>query len=1041
MGGKKHVKIKSYTTACDWLLATAPILHLLDAWSNKDHYALGRADLELTVSSGSVDLSGHIPESAIAVETLTIGGGGTATVAHAATFLMPLGNPPVKYKGGQALEFSGSNPPGLGEYQVAAGVFSFNSGDIGQQVVISYAYSTGSVSDGNFVAVLGVAAEIDVSETFADYGDPAGSRTVEGTQRRWLYNTFWDPPEVFEPAYGITSRTPWTYTASGLVISVDSSLNGKKVIVRVAFRIPTSSWDGNPLSAIPFGMEFERQLGSGSEYVNHGDQQIVYPDCSGVASDRLDLGSGASYPQMSFEATCYHSLTADGDANPADAILTIAVTGVYNNSGFSGETTLTTLQMLSLTLSALGLGDGVPILAPLDDLRAFCEAYGIFVSVPMLEQRQAADWVNEILEVANAAVVASGFQIKIVPYCERSAIGNGVVYTAPTAAGPIYDFTERDYADKKQPVIIRRKRATDQYNLQPVAYTDRSNDYADGQTTGVDQGGIHSHMTQRAQPKTYKVIFSADVADKVGNVLVKKDSIECNEYEWKASGLRFGLAEAMDLVTLTDARVGLNKTPVRITEANEDQKKIVTFKGVDFFYGLNEPQQIASASQQGSRVDTQKAPGSVNDPIIFVEVPQLDSTGAGGTYIRLGISGASQDWGGAIVWASLDGTTYSEVGMQVGESLMGLTGGDFPVAADPDTVDDLPVDLSESFGTLDSYSVTYEDAFASLCYIEGGSLCIPYELISYAIAQLTSANHYTLKATGGNKLRRGIYSTPITDHASGSKFLSLAGPTVRLLVNPAWIGKTLHFKFTSFNQFGNQIESLADVTDYPYTIPVSCASAILGGRPDLTIDIPATTAGNFSVAHGMAATPKLALIQMTSAGRIWFQTARYDATNVYLVASDSGLTAKLLLYSVSPGAEVALAPSAPGNFAVAHGLGAAPAILLVQMTSGGEIYAQTPFADATNLELTASDAGVTGFAELWQPSTSSTAVAHVMIGLAPAFGGNFAVPHGLGVTPTAAFIRLSSAGEIWFQAARYDATFVYLVASDGGITASLEVFA
>jgi hypothetical protein len=1041
MGGKKNVKIKSYTTACDWLLATAPLLHLLDTWNNKDHYALGRADLELVVAGGSVNLSGHIPQTAIAVETHTIGGGGTVTVDHAATFVLAIGNPPVKYKGAQALEFSGSNPPGLGEYQVAAGVFSFNSGDIGQTVVISYAYSTGSVDDANFFAVLGVAAEIDVSETFNDYGDPAGTRTITGTQRRWLANTFWDPPEVFEPVYGITSRSPWQYTASGLSIAVDSSLNGKKLVVRVAFRIPTSSWDGNPLSAIPFGMEFERQLGSGSEYVNHMDEQVIYDDCSGVGSERLDLGTGASYPQLGYEATGYHSLTADGDANPADAIYTIALSGVYDNPDFSGETTITTLQMLSLTLSALGLDDGVPIMAPLDYLRAFCEAYGIYITVPMLEQRSAADWVNEILEVANSAVVASGFQIKVIPYCEVSAIGNGVIYTAPSAAGPIYDFAERDYADKKQPVIVRRKRAADQYNLQPVAYTDRTNDYADGQTTGVDQGGIHSHMSQRAQPKTYKVIFEADVADKVGNVLVKKNSIESNEYEWKASGIRFGLAEAMDLATLTDARVGLKKTPVRITEANEDDKKIVTFKGVDFFYGLNEPQQIASASQLGSRVDTQKAPGSVNAPAIFVEVPQLNKAGDSGTYIRIGLSGASQDWGGAIVWASLDGTSYSEVGMQVGESIMGLTGGDFPVAADPDTTHDLPVDLSESFGKLDSYSVTYEDAFASLCYVEGGSLCVPYELISYAIAQLISANHYTLKATGGNKIRRGVYSTPITDHPSNSKFLSFAGPTVRLLVDPAWIGKTIHFKFTSFNQFGNQMESLADVTDYPYTIPVACNSAILGGRPDLTIDIPATSAGNFSVAHGMAATPKLALIQMTSAGKIWFQPARYDAVNVYLTASDAGLTAKLLLYSVSPGAEVALAPSAPGNFAVAHGLGAAPAVLLIQMTSSGEIFAQTPFADSTNLHLAASDSGLTGYAELWQPSTSSTAIAHVLIGLAPAFGGNFAVPHGLGVVPTAAFIRMSSDAEIWFRAARYDATFVYLVASDGGITGSVEVFA
>src|SRR6266567_8517503 len=182
MGGKKHVKIKSYTTACDWLLATGPVIHILDSWSNKDHYALGRADLALAVSSGSVNLSGHIPQTTIVVETWTIPPGGIVTVSHAADFVVAIGNPPVKYKGAQALDFSGSNPPGLGEYQVAAGVFTFNLGDVGQQVVISYAHSTGSVDDANFFAVLGVSAEVDVDESFADFGDPAVTRTTTATQ-------------------------------------------------------------------------------------------------------------------------------------------------------------------------------------------------------------------------------------------------------------------------------------------------------------------------------------------------------------------------------------------------------------------------------------------------------------------------------------------------------------------------------------------------------------------------------------------------------------------------------------------------------------------------------------------------------------------------------------------------------------------------------------------------------------------------------------------------------------------------------------------
>jgi hypothetical protein len=859
MGGKKSVKIKSYTTACDWLLATAPLLHLLDTWSNKDHYALGHADLELVVASGAVDLSGHIPQSKIVVETHTIPSSGpfTITVAHAATFITAIGAPPVEYKGAQALDFSGPNPPGLGEYQLAAGVYTFNSGDAGQQVVISYAYSTGSVDDAKFFAVLGVAAEVSVDESFSDYGDPATTRATAGVQRRWLWNSFWDPPEVFEANYGVSTRAPWDYSVSGLVINVDSSLDGSKLIVRVAFRIPTSSWDGNPLSALHFGGQFEPQLGSGSEYVNHLDEQTVYPDCSGVGFDRMDLGAGASYPQHTYEATGYYSLTADGDCNPADLILGMALLGIFFSDSYVGNTTINTLQMLALSLAALGLDDDTPILAPLDDLRAFCEAYGIYMTAPLEEQRQAADWVKEICEVSNTAIVGSGFQIKFVPYCERSEIGNGVRYTAPTAAGPVYEFTDRDYRDKNQPVIISPKRPADQYNVQPLAYIDRDNAYADAQTTGVDQGSVHKFMTRRGQPKNYKTVFNKDTADKLASVLVKKESMQPNQYAWKASATRFALAEAMDLALLTDERTGLSKYPVRITEANEDDKKIVSFKGEDYIYGLNAPQLIRSGSQLGTRVETNHQPGSVNPPIIFMNVPDLNS-GQSGVYLTLGLSGASPDWGGCLVWASLDGISYggSPVATQVGRSIMGKTVGSWASHVDPDTADDLAVDLSESLSTLDSFSVAYEDAFVSLCYLqEAGATPYPYELIAYGLAQLDSLYHYTLKATGaGNKIRRGVYSTPIGAHGDASDFLFMGGPLTRLFVKPEWFGKTVHFKLTSVNSFGNEMESLADVTDYTFDIPAEPVLAQLFlingfGSVPVGTTLASQTAHNTSAFH------------------------------------------------------------------------------------------------------------------------------------------------------------------------------------------------
>jgi len=58
------------------------------------------------------------------------------------------------------------------------------------------------------------------------------------------------------------------------------------------------------------------------------------------------------------------------------------------------------------------------------------------------------------------------------------------------------------------------------------------------------------------------------------------------------------------------------------------------------------------------------------------------------------------------------------------------------------------------------------------------------------------------------------------------------------------------------------------------------------------VSVTSSAAGNFTVAHGLGTKPQVAVIEMTSGGAIWFQTpTRYDGTDLYLVASDAGLTA------------------------------------------------------------------------------------------------------------------------------------------------------
>jgi hypothetical protein len=62
------------------------------------------------------------------------------------------------------------------------------------------------------------------------------------------------------------------------------------------------------------------------------------------------------------------------------------------------------------------------------------------------------------------------------------------------------------------------------------------------------------------------------------------------------------------------------------------------------------------------------------------------------------------------------------------------------------------------------------------------------------------------------------------------------------------------------------------------------------------VSVAPADAGNFTVPHLLGRPPSGAMTLMTSGGAIWFQSTMYDGTNLYLVASASGVTAKVQLW-------------------------------------------------------------------------------------------------------------------------------------------------
>jgi hypothetical protein len=859
-GGSKKGKgggQDTYTIACDFLLATAPLRDVLSVWSNKDKYIVNTVTLTIPVTAGIdgyaaiIDLDNKIPLSKIASsENHPVPGSGPYTVAvvHAVDFLEDQG---VIYHSSKVkfTRIATGSVPTLGQYAVdpATGIYTFAAADHGVSVDITYTYSSGLVpypSQQVVISVLGVAVDVDVNVAFDDYYDPAGGTVVNSTQPRNLWNADYTVPEAWEEYYGITSRAPYTYSGmrvlsnNHLVVPVDASLLGSTATIRVAYAYqgtnPLLNKVGSkvglpqaPLNAL--NIYYEQNLGNGPEYVKYPGQQIIYPDCSGVASPKADLGGSASYPNMSFECTGMFASSLQGDCNPADIAYGIVLGGIYKNYSTPPLHFANNLQMLCASVKAINiLGDTIPVMAPLDDMRNYCEAYGIYGTLEMDSQSAATDWMDQIIMAANCAPIQSGFQIKLVPYCEVSTAGNGYAYTAPTASGPVVRFTESSFLGKEPSITVSIKQKTDQANVVPIEYLDRNNEYAVSTTPGINQGSVYQSNairpvgTERDPSNTKQLHFvhESSVAHKVTSVMTKRGSIQLNEYRFKVSAFRYTYLDPMDLATIPGKLVNSLQTevPIRLTEVSDDGHGTLDCTAEDFYYGMNCPQPATGQQVSPTIISSNVDPGPVNDPIIFLAVDRMNQ-GASGKYLVFGLSGLGAYWGGAVIYASSDGTSYSRVGNLTGKTVMGLTTATFGITPDPDTTVNLLVDLSESRGELTEYSLTDQNNFVPLCYIEGGSGPVDYELVSIGNSILTGPNAYTIEATGGgNQIRRGTYGTPIVSHPSGSKFALLSN-IAEVLVDPTWVGKTVYFKFPSFNIFGGQQQDLADCVAYPFTIP------------------------------------------------------------------------------------------------------------------------------------------------------------------------------------------------------------------------------
>ena len=533
------------------------------------------------------------------------------------------------------------------------------------------------------------------------------------------------------------------------------------------------------------------------------DPRVTYSSTAYLAASAYDLGDSASISNHNFEIK--GMLIYGGsivDSNPADFIPDMLTSEQYGVG-------MTSAQIYSMT-----------------NYSNYCRALGLFLSPIFTEQKAGADHLNEIMELTNSAVVWSDGVLKIIPYGDQVATGNGATYTPNLT--PLFDLDDDDFLDNDPPIEIKRSDPEQLVNRVTVNYSDRVSNYNTLPVDAEDQNSIELNGLKPAAVISTTSICLSAVAKLAAQLYLQRKLYKRCTYTFSLNN-RYRMLEPMDIVTVSDPDQDLIRVPVRITSIAEIDGGF-DVEAEDFPIGIA----AAAAYHHDDGIHWQSeinaVPNSPNAPFIY-ELPADPQTTGLGIGIAIGAATGDAIYGGCRCWMSLDGINYKDLGILYGSSRYGaLTANTASHAVGADTTNSVAVHLI-SQGQL----VTASAADAA----KGSTLCVVgTEYFSYQTATLTGTDAYTL-----TNLYRGQQNSTPAAHVTTDKFARIDESTFQLEdLDLGLIGQTLHFKFTSFNKYEHGEQDLSVATEYTYTVtgwakaqesPVEHAidSDNLGGTP------------------------------------------------------------------------------------------------------------------------------------------------------------------------------------------------------------------
>lgn len=240
--------------------------------------------------------------------------------------------------------------------------------------------------------------------------------------------------------------------------------------------------------------------------------------------------------------------------------------------------------------------------------------------------------------------------------------------------------------------------------------------------------------------------------------------------------------------------MGIENQPAMIDSVTEGTNGILTFTAISRAKGVYDAAEYNVHENERPLIDFNPSPGDCESPMIF-QPPALMTDADNEVWI--GTWGKNENWGGCSVWVSDTNQYYSRIGTIDYKARYG-------VLAKSLNATDTSLEMTLNQGEFTSVDLESAEHGDTVMYVGG-------EALSYQTATLLDNGNWQLSG-----LIRGQYGSEAAYHTKGTSIARCDEAFLKSGIRNSYVGHTIYFKLTSFNVFGGQEQSLAEVQAYTF---------------------------------------------------------------------------------------------------------------------------------------------------------------------------------------------------------------------------------